>query len=121
MITLTVGGIGLANIMYVVVQERTREIGIRRAVGAKTHHILGQFVIEAFIIIGLSAFIGFILAIILINILSLLPIEETVGTPVLSLPVALVSISILCIIGFLAGYFPSRKASKLDVVECLRF
>jgi len=120
-ITLTVGGIGLANIMYVVVQERTREIGIRRAVGAKAHHILGQFVIEAFIIIGLSALIGFIVAIILIKFLSLLPIEETVGTPVLSLPVALVSISVLGIIGFLAGYFPSRKASKLDVVDCLRF
>ncbi len=52
--TLTVGGIGLANIMYVVVQERTREIGIRRSVGAKRSHIMGQFILETFIIIGLS-------------------------------------------------------------------
>jgi len=120
-ITLTVGGIGLANIMYVVVQERTREIGIRRAVGAKSSQILGQFIIEAFIIIGLSALIGFSIALVLIKLLALLPIEDTVGTPVLSLPVAIVSVVVLGMIGFLAGYFPSRKASKLVVVDCLRF
>lgn len=120
-ITLTVGGIGLANIMYVVVQERTREIGIRRAVGAKKRHIMGQFIIEAFFIIGLSATIGFTIAIVLIKLISLLPIEDYVGHPVLSLPVAIVSVTVLGIIGLLAGYFPSRKAAKLVVVECLRF
>ncbi len=120
-ITLTVGGIGLANIMYVVVQERTREIGIRRAVGAKRRHILGYFMFEAFFIIGLSAAIGFSIALLLIKLLSLLPIEEYVGTPALSMPVAIVSISVLAAIGFVAGFFPSRKAAKLVVVECLRF
>ncbi len=119
-ITLTVGGIGLANIMYVVVQERTREIGIRRAVGAKSRHILGQFFVEAFIIIGISAFIGFIVAIILIKLLSLLPFEDYVGTPALSLPVAFATVTILGLIGFLAGFFPSRRAAKLIVVDCLR-
>ena len=120
-LTLTVGGIGLANIMYVVVQERTREIGVRRSVGAKQRHIMGQFILEAFIIIGFSGAIGFILSLILIKLISLLPIEEYVGHPVLSLPVAIVSIGILSIIGFLAGYFPSRKAAKLNVVDCLRY
>lgn len=120
-LTLTVGGIGLANIMYVVVQERTREIGIRRSVGAKQKHIMGQFILESFIIIGFSAIIGFILSYILIKLISLLPIEEYVGHPVLSLPVALISIGILSIIGFLAGYFPSRKAAKLNVVDCMRY
>lgn len=120
-LTLTVGGIGLANIMYVVVRERTREIGIRRSVGAKRRHIMGQFIFEAFIIIGIGAAIGFIISLVLIKLLSLLPIEDYVGHPVLSLPVALTSISILSVIGFLAGYFPSRKAAKLDVVDCLRY
>jgi len=120
-ITLVVGGIGLANIMYVVVQERTREIGIRRSIGAKQRHILGQFILEAFIIIGLSAVIGFLLSLVLIKLISLLPIEDYVGHPVLSLPVALVSILILSVIGFLAGFFPARKASKLVIVDCLRF
>ncbi|MCI0496412.1 ABC transporter permease, partial [candidate division KSB1 bacterium] len=120
-ITLIVGGIGLANIMYVVVQERTREIGIRRSVGAKKHHIMRQFIYEAFIIIGLSAIIGFVLALILIKLISMLPIEEYVGHPVLNFPVALISIAILGVIGFLAGYFPSRKAANYEVVDCLRF
>ena len=120
-ITLIVGGIGLANIMYVIVQERTREIGIKRAIGAKKRNIMGQFIFEAFLIIGIGAVIGFMMSLVLIKLISLLPIEEYVGHPALSFPVALISISILAIIGFLAGYFPSRKAARLEVVECLRF
>jgi len=119
-ITLIVGGIGLANIMYVVVQERIREIGIKRSIGAKRSHIMNQFILEAFIIIGFSAVIGFGLAVILIKLISLLPIEDYVGHPELSLSVAFISISILSIIGFLAGYFPSRKAAKLNVIDCFR-
>ena len=120
-ITLVVGGIGLANIMYVVVQERTREIGIKRAVGAKGNHIMRQSILELFIIISISAAIGFILAVILIRLISLLPIEEFVGHPVLNIPVALISMTVLGLIGFLAGYFPARKAARLNVVDCLRF
>ena len=120
-ITLIVGGIGLANIMYVVVQERTREIGIKRSVGAKQLHILGEFILEAFIIIGMGALIGFTQAIILIKIVSLMPIEDFVGHPELNLHVAVITILILGTIGFLAGYFPARKASQLDVVDCLRY
>jgi len=120
-ITLVVGGIGLANIMYVGVQERTREIGIKRSIGAKRRHILGQFILEAFFIIGMGAVIGFALALVIIRLLSLLPIEDTVGHPVLNLPVALITVAILSLIGFLAGFFPARKASRLEVVECLRY
>ena len=119
-ITLVVGGIGLANIMYVVVQERTREIGIKRAVGAKRRHIMGQFIWEAFIIIGISGALGFMIAAGLVKFISLLPIEDYVGHPDFSFTVAIISISILGIIGFLAGYFPSRKAARLEVVDCLR-
>jgi len=120
-ITLVVGGIGLANIMYVVVQERTREIGIKRSIGAKRRQIMGQFILEAFIIIGIGAFIGFVLALILIKLMGMLPIEDVVGTPQLSWPVTIISVSLLSAIGFVAGYFPARKASKLQVVECLRY
>ncbi len=120
-ITLIVGGIGLANIMYVVVQERTREIGIRRSCGAKRKHIMGQFILEAFVIIGIGSAIGFIQAVVLIRIISLFPIEEYVGHPVLSLPVAVISITVLGGIGFLSGYFPARRAAGLDPVECIRY
>lgn len=120
-ITLIVGGIGLANIMYVVVQERIREIGIRRSVGAKKNDILGQFLFESFLIISVSAVIGFIMAFIIIQLVALLPIEEYVGRPELSASVAITTILILSLVGFLAGYFPARKASKLIVVDCLRY
>ena len=123
-ITLIVGGIGLANIMYVVVQERTKEIGIRRSVGAKSRHILGQFLLEAFLVIGIGAFIGLMLAVGLIQLVSALPIQgfkDAVGTPELNLNVAIITIIILGGIGFLAGFFPARKASRLEVVDCLRY
>ncbi|MCK5737826.1 FtsX-like permease family protein, partial [bacterium] len=119
-ITLIVGGIGLANIMYVVVQERTHEIGIQRAVGAHRRTIMRQFMLECFLIVAMSALIGFALAFVIIELVGLLPIEEYVGTPQLSWPIVLISISILGVIGFLAGYFPSRRASRLVVVNCLR-
>lgn len=122
-ITLIVGGIGLANIMYVVVQERTREIGIRRAAGARRRTILGNFIFEAFVIIGIGAFIGFALALIIISVFAALPIQdfkEAVGTPQLNPMVAIVTILVLSTIGFLAGFFPARRASRLNVVDCLR-
>jgi putative ABC transport system permease protein len=123
-ITLIVGGIGLANIMYVVVRERTREIGIRRSVGAKSRHIMGQFILETFMVIGIGAFIGFLMAISIIKLLSALPMgdfKEAVGIPVFNPMVAVITIIILGTIGFLAGFFPARRAAKLDPVECLRY
>ena len=123
-ITLIVGGIGLANIMYVVVQERTPEIGIRRSVGAKARNIFGQFMFEAFVVIGIGALIGFILAILLILTVAALPLEEmkdVVGTPELNPLVALITVVILSTIGFVAGFFPARRAARINVIDCLRY
>ena len=120
-ITLVVGGIGLANIMYVVVQERTREIGIKRSIGAKGRHIMNQFLLESFIIIGISAVIGLGLAIVLIKLISMLPIEDYVGHPQLNWSVAIASVAILGMIGFFAGYFPARKAARLHPIDCLKY
>ena len=118
--TLTVGGIGVANIMYVVVRERTKEIGIKRSVGARKGDILRQFFFETFIIVSIGALIGFVLAMVLIQVVGMLPIEEFVGKPELSPLVAAVTMGLLAIIAFLAGLFPARKAARLDPVECLR-
>ncbi len=120
-ISLMVGGIGLANIMYVVVQERTREIGIRRSIGAKRRHIMGEFFLETFIIVGLSAMLGFALSIGMVKLINMFPIQDYVGVPVLSMSVALTAVGVLSSIGFLAGFFPARKAAMLDPVECLRY
>jgi len=119
--TLTVGGIGLANIMYVVVQERTFEIGIRRSTGAKRRHIMSQFLLEALMIIAIGALAGFILSLAIIQLVRMLPFEEYFGRPELSLTVAAVSVLVLGSIGLLAGFFPARKAARLKVIDCLRY
>ena len=118
--TLTVGGIGVANIMYVVVRERTKEIGIKRSVGATKRDILFQFFLETFMIVGMGAGIGFLFAMLIIKGLAYVPIQEFVGTPQLSPIVAITTMGLLAFIAFLAGFFPARKASQLDPVECLR-
>lgn len=119
--TLTVGGIGVANIMYIVVRERTREIGIRRSVGATRRSILYQFFAETFLIVGAGALLGFLISIALVTVAARMPSNEIVGAPVLSPVVAGVTISLLAGIGFVAGLFPARKAASLDPVECLRY
>ncbi len=108
--TLTVGGIGVANIMYVVVRERTREIGIKRSVGATKRDILFQFFLETFMIVGLGAGMGFLLALGIIQGLSFLPIQDAVGTPQLSPTVAIITMGLLAFIAFMAGVFPARRA-----------
>ena len=120
--TLTVGGVGVANIMYVVVRERTKEIGIKRAVGAKRKHILFQFIFESSIIVAVGAFIGFVFAYGIIELLNLLPDEATeeIGKPIFSSQVAIASIVLLGLVATLAGYFPARRASSLDPVDALR-
>lgn len=118
--TLGVAGLGVANIMFIVVQERIKEIGIKRAVGAKRSNILAQFFMETFFIIFLGSFIGFLFAYGIIEALQFIPIKEFVGTPVLSIEVVAVTAFILSLIGMAAGLMPARRAANLDVVECLR-
>ncbi|HLA69702.1 MAG TPA: ABC transporter permease [Bacteroidota bacterium] len=118
--TLGVAGLGVANIMFIVVQERIKEIGIKRAVGAKRSNILFQFFMETFFIIFLGSFVGFLIAYGIIEVMQLIPIKEFVGAPVLSMDVVIITATILTLIGLAAGLMPARRAANLDVVECLR-
>jgi putative ABC transport system permease protein len=118
--TLGVAGLGVANIMFIVVQERIKEIGVKRAVGATKVNILFQFFSETFFIVFTGSAIGFIISYGIIAALSLLPIKEYVGTPVLSLEVVVITVFVLITVGLLSGLMPARRASNLDVVECLR-
>lgn len=118
--TLAVGGIGVANIMFVVVQERMKEIGIRRSVGARRHHIMGQFFLETFLIIGLGAAIGYGIGWGLVGAMQNIPIKEFVGAPYFSPEVGLIAFAVLGLVGFAAGMLPAWRASRLDIVECLR-
>jgi putative ABC transport system permease protein len=118
--TLGVGGIGVANIMYIVVQERVKEIGIKRAVGATRVNIIFQFFMETFFIIAIGSVIGFAIAVGLIQIMGYIPFKDVVGTPELSVEVALATALVLSAVGLAAGLFPARRAANLNVVDCLR-
>jgi putative ABC transport system permease protein len=119
--TLTVGGIGVANIMYIVVRERTKEIGIRRSVGATRRDILLQFIGETLLIVAMGALLGFVGSWGIVWLLGFVPMQEFVGTPTISPVVGMVALSLLGVIGLLAGLFPARKAANLDPVDCLRY
>lgn len=118
--TLAVGGIGVANIMFVVVQERMKEIGIRRSVGARKHHIMSQFFLETFMIIGLGAAAGYALGWVLVEATQNIPIKDFVGAPYFAPEVGLIAFAVLGFVGFAAGMLPAWRASRLDIVECLR-
>ena len=116
-ISLIVGGIGIMNIMLVSVGERTREIGIRIAVGAKERDILQQFLIEAILISLVGGFIGIFLGIAGSKIASYFT-----GWPsVISIDMVFISFGFAAFIGIFFGIYPARKASKLDPIEALRY
>jgi len=119
--TLTVGGIGVANIMYIVVRERTREIGIKRSLGAKKTDILFQFLFETFVIVAIGAVLGFLISVGIVKLVGMLPIQEFVGRATISPLVLTATLGLLGVIALMAGLFPARKAANLDPVECLRY
>jgi putative ABC transport system permease protein len=117
--TLIVGGIGVSNIMYVVVEERTREIGVKLAVGAKPRYILGQFLAETLTLTAVGGVLGLAVT---LGIIGLFPaqLDEYVGTPEASPVTILVTATLLGVIGLTAGWFPARRAAFLDPVVALK-
>lgn len=118
--TLIVGGIGVSNIMNVVVEERTKEIGIKMALGAKTPWILRQFLLETLLITAMGGLIGFALSLTVCAIFPKFGVTEYVGDPDVSLSVALMTAAVLGLTGLFAGYFPARDASRLDPVVAMK-
>ena len=118
-LTLVVGGIGVSNIMNVVVEERTREIGIKMALGAKQRYILGQFLMETMLVTAFGGAIGFAIA---LGVCAIFPegLQEYVGKPEVSPVVALLTAVALGIVGLIAGYFPARDAARLDPVVAMK-
>ena len=119
-LTLVVAGIGVSNIMHVVVEERTKEVGLKMALGAHRSAIVGQFLVETLLLTAIGGGLGFLISWGVCAVFPSSGFQQFVGTPHLSLKVAAITTVILGSIGFLAGYFPARTASRLNPVEALR-
>ena len=119
--TLIVGGIGVSNIMNVVVEERTKEIGIKMALGARDRWLLRQLLLETLLITGMGGALGFAISFTVCAVFPKFGVTEFVGDPDLSLSVAAMTAAILGLTGLLAGYFPARDASRLDPVVAMKW
>ena len=123
--TLMIAGVGVANVMYVVVKERTREIGIKMAVGARRSYILSQFVFEALFLSLLGGSLGLILSWGIVAATGLLDTSsgamQFLGRPILSIGIMLFTVTVLTLIGLFAGVFPARRAAAVNPVESLRY
>ncbi len=119
-IALLVSGIGIMNIMLVTVTERTREIGIRKAIGAARREILYQFLIESFLISGGGAVIGILIGIAVPLIIQLVFLPGNLRVPVSSLSVVIAFV-VSCSTGLFFGYLPANQAASLQPVESLRY
>jgi putative ABC transport system permease protein len=116
-ISLLVGGIGIMNIMLVSVTERTREIGIRMAIGATERDVQQQFLIESIVLSLIGGVIG-----ILIGLISSYMITHTLGWPVLVSTKAVITATIFsAAVGIFFGFYPARKAARLDPIDALRY
>jgi putative ABC transport system permease protein len=116
-VSLLVGGIGIMNIMLVSVTERTREIGIRMAIGARQRDIMTQFLLEAIIISVAGCFIG-----LLLGIGGALLVETATGTTVIiSVMSVLIAFGVAATVGIFFGFYPARKAAQLDPIDALRY
>ena len=116
-ISLLVGGIGIMNIMLVSVTERTREIGIRKALGAKTRDVLIQFLTESAILSAMGGIIGIIIGTGLVSIGGM-----ALGVPVVIKPlVVLLAVGFSAMVGIFFGLYPASKAAKSDPIDALRY
>ncbi|NOI57544.1 ABC transporter permease [Vibrio coralliilyticus] len=117
--TMAVGALGVANIMFLSVTERTREIGVRLAIGATQVSILSQFIIEGLILVAVGTAIGLMISFALVALLSTVALPEWIGSPVITPDSIALSLLVTVVLALMASYFPARRASRLTPVLAL--
>ena len=124
-LTLIVAGVGLANIMYAVIRNRTREIGIKIAVGAKRRNIITEYILQSLLTVSAGGVIGLGFSWSLVKVINIIPLKQEafqyLGRPVMSVTTALITAGVLGLVGFLAGIFPARRAASVNPVDALRY
>ena len=125
-LTLTVGGVGVANIMYAVVKQRTREIGVLMALGARRSWVIASILLDGITFTLAGGAIGITMAVGAIVLIGMIPLEnnealEFLGKPTLSLSVGIAVAGLLGVIGVVAAYFPARRAASINPAETLRY
>ena len=118
--TLITGGIGVSNIMNVVLEERTKEIGIKMALGARKSMILSQFILETLLITAVGGVLGFLFAWIIVLLVPYAGMTDFIGVPHVDVFVGLLVTFLLGLVGFAAGIFPARRAANLQPVQALK-
>jgi putative ABC transport system permease protein len=119
--TMFVGGIGVANIMYIVVRERTPEIGIKMAVGARPRHLLAQYLLEALLLTAVGGVFGFLISWAAMTLVGNTGAIQYIGRPTISPAVAAFTVGLLGLVGAAAGFFPARRAANMDPVQALGY
>jgi len=118
--TLITGAIGVTNIMNVVLEERTKEIGIKMALGARKSYILLQFVLETLMITGVGGFLGFLFASLIVYVFPMFQLQDYVGVPQIDIMGGIAITILLGVVGLIAGIFPARRAANLQPVQALK-
>ncbi len=129
-LTLMIGGVGVMNIMLVSVTERTREIGVRKAIGARRRHIVVQFLLEALVITGIGGLAGIAIAWVIVHVAGTRPfLADLIGDPthgtdihlILTPDVVGVAVAVLMVTGILSGLWPALRAARVDPIESLHY
>jgi putative ABC transport system permease protein len=120
-VTLALGGLGVMNIMLIAVKERTKEIGVRKALGARTRDIMRQFFLEGFFISAISGTIGMAIAIGLCALVNTLPMPTRFSGMAFTPGAAALTVFSLAVLGIATALYPARRAAELPPVEALRY